>query len=83
MKFDIEVPSLEGVARVEIRTVKEGEAWAAYIGLVAAVQKEDVCLVLGKKGVPYRFQGSSEKEAEQAAKDFIQSTYRVARMVWS
>lgn len=83
MKFDIEVPSLGGVARVEIRTVREGDVWAAYLGLVATAQKEDVCLLLGQKGIPYRFQGSSEKEAEQTAKEFIQRTYHISRMVWS
>lgn len=83
MKFDIEVPSLGGVARVEIRTVQEGDVWAAYLGLVATAQKEDVCLLLGQRGVPHRFQGSSEKEAEQTAREFIQRTYHVSRMVWS
>ncbi len=83
MKFDLEVPSLGGVARVEIRTMREGEVWAAYLGLVVSAQKEDVCLLLGHEGVPHRFSGSSEKEAEQTAREFIQRTYHVSRMIWS
>jgi hypothetical protein len=82
MKFDLEVSSLGGVVRVEIRTVREGDVWAAYLGLVAA-QREDVCLLLGYGGVPHRFSGSSEKEAEQTAREFIQRTYHVSRMIWS
>ncbi len=83
MKYDLEVPSLGGMARVEIRTVREGDVWAAYLGLAATAQKEDVCLLLGHEGVPHRFSGSSEKEAEQIAREFIQRTYQVSRMIWS
>lgn len=83
MKFDIEVPSLEGVARVEILCTREGEAWAAYVAFVANLRKEDTCLLLGQGGIPYRFEAPSRNEAEEAAKAFLKEKYRVCRMVWS
>jgi hypothetical protein len=71
------------MARVEIRTAQEGDVWAAYLGLVVSAQNKDVCLLLGHEGVPHRFSGNSEKEAEQMAREFIQGTYHVSRMIWS
>ena len=81
MKFDIEIPSLNGVARLEILTVREGNRWAAYLSFSDRTLNE-ACLTLGRSGIPHRFSGTSEREAEEAAKKFLQENYRVVRMVW-
>lgn len=64
MKFDVKIPSLNGIARVEIKAVQEGDGWAAYISLVANRTLSETCLVLGHLGIPYRFTGPTEKVAE-------------------
>lgn len=82
MKFDLEIPSLNGIARVEVKTVQEGNFWAAYIGFASERTPNDTCLMLGQTGIPHRFTGSSEKEAQENAKNFLQQNYRVVRMIW-
>jgi len=82
MKFEVELAALKGVARVEIKTVREKEGWAAYLPLVSAGAMEDACLTLGRAGIPHRFTAASEKEAQQAAKEFLEKNYRVVRMIW-
>jgi hypothetical protein len=69
MKFDIQPPNLKGIARVEIKTNPEDNAWAAYLSLAMDRPRRDTCLMLGSSGIPYRFTGASEKEAEEKAKD--------------
>jgi hypothetical protein len=83
MKFDIQLPNLKGIARVEIKTTPEDTAWAAYLSLAMDRLLRDTCLLLGSAGIPYRFTGASEKEAEEKAKDFLRKNYAVVRMVWS
>lgn len=83
MKFDVQLPSLRGIARIEIKTVQEGDTWAAYIGFVADRSLGDTCLMLGQSGVPHRFTGESEEAAEEKAKTFLQQNYEVVRMIWS
>lgn len=82
MKFEVEVPSLKGVARVEIKTVQEKNTWAAYFLFNTGRPLDDTCLLLGQSGIPHRFTGPSEKETEEAAKKFLQEHYRVVRMIW-
>lgn len=83
MKFDVEIPSLNGLARVEIRTVKEEEdRWAAYLCFVTDRPLADTCLLLGERGIPYRFTAPSEGEAEERAKAFLKEKYTIARMIW-
>jgi hypothetical protein len=82
MKFDVKVPSLNGIARLEIRIVQEGDGWAAYISFVSDRSLDETCLMLGHLGIPYRFSGASEKEAEETAKNFLQQNYEVTRMIW-
>ncbi len=82
MKFDVKIPSLNGITRVEIKTVQEGDGWAAYISLVANRTLNETCLVLGHLSIPHRFTGSSEKEAQETAKKFLEQNYEVGRMIW-
>lgn len=82
MKFDLKVPALNGIARVQIKTVQEGDGWAAYIPFVAHRTLNETCLMLGHLGIPYRFTGPTEKEAEETAKKFLQQNYEVVRMIW-
>jgi len=82
MKFDVKIPSLNGTARLEIKTVQEGDGWAAYISFVSDRSLNETCLMLGQQGIPYRFTGPTEKEAEETAKKFLQQNYEVVRMIW-
>lgn len=82
MKFDVEIPSLDGIARLEVRTVQEKDGWAAYVGFVSDRSLDETCLMLAHRGIPYRFTGSNEKEAQEGAKNFLQQNYKVVRMVW-
>ncbi len=82
MKFDVKVPSLNGIARLEIKTVQEGDGWAAYISFVSDRSLDETCLMLGHLGIPYRFSGASEEEAGETAKRFLQQNYEVTRMIW-
>ena len=82
MKFDVEIPELEGVARLEIRNAREQDGWSSYIGFVAGQSAHPTCLMLGRSGVPYRFAGVTENESLERAKEFLQKTYRVVRIVW-
>jgi len=82
MKFEVEVPSLKGVARLEIKTVQDKDGWAAYLLFNTGRRLDDTCLLLGQSGIPHRFTGPSEKEANEAAKKFLQEHYRVVRMIW-
>jgi hypothetical protein len=82
MKFDVEIPDLDGVARLEIRNAREQDGWSCYIGFVAGQSAHPTCLLLGKSGVPYRFTGLTQSEAQERAKEFLQKTYRVVRIVW-
>lgn len=81
MKFDIELPEIVGAVRVEIRVTREDGNWAGYLGLVFE-QAPDTCLLMGKDGLPYRFAANDQKTAEAKARDFLQRSYRVLRMVW-
>jgi hypothetical protein len=82
MKFDVEVPSLSGVARVEIKSVEEGAHWSAYIAFVSDRILSEACLVLGHRGIPRRFTGRDAEEAEENAKSFLEQNYKVLRMAW-
>jgi len=82
MKFDVEIPELEGVARLEIRNTGGQDGWSSYIGFVMGAGAHPTCLMLGKSGIPYRFTGSTESEAQERAKEFLQQSYRVVRIVW-
>jgi hypothetical protein len=82
MKFDVQIPSLNGIARVEIKTVQEEDRWAAYIAFASGRAANETCLLLGQSGIPHRFTGSAEKEAEEAAKKFLEQHYEVVRMIW-
>ncbi|NIO07986.1 MAG: hypothetical protein GTO40_08280 [Deltaproteobacteria bacterium] len=82
MKFEVEVPSLQGIARVEIKTVRENDRWIAYLVFNTGRPMDDTCLLLGQSGIPHRFIGASEKDVEENAKKFLQERYRVARMIW-
>lgn len=82
MKFDVEIPALNGIARIEIRSVRDGEGWSSYLGFVSDRTLPDTCLMLGQSGVPHRFSGQTEQEAAERAKAFLKNNYRVVRMVW-
>lgn len=82
MKFDVKIPSLDGIARLEIKTVQEGDGWAAYLAFVSERTLAETCLMLGHLGIPYRFSGTSEKEAQDTAKKFLEQNYEVVRMIW-
>lgn len=82
MKFDVQVPSLSGIARLEIKTVQEGDGWTAYISFVSDRTLNETCLMLGHLGIPYRFTGPTEKKAEETAKEFLEQNYEVKRMIW-
>jgi len=82
MKFEVELPSLKGIARVEIKTVQEGKDWVAYLPLSSGNRLDDACMLLGQAGIPHRFTAQTEKGAEQAAKDFVKQNYHVVRMIW-
>ena len=82
MKFDVKLPSLGGTARLEIKTVQEGDGWAAYLSFVSDRRLDETCLVLGNHGIPCRFTGGSEKEVEEAARKFLKENYGVVRMIW-
>jgi hypothetical protein len=82
MKFDLQIPSLNGIARLEIKTVQEGDGWAAYISFVSDRTLNETCLMLGHLGIPHRFTGINEKAAEETAKKFLEQNYEVVRMIW-
>jgi hypothetical protein len=82
MKFDVEIPSLNGTARLEIKTVQEGENWAAYLSFSSDRSLDETCFMLGRSGIPHRFTGTSVNEAEEAGKKFLQDNYRVVKMIW-
>ncbi|MCY4442822.1 MAG: hypothetical protein OXE53_21755 [Deltaproteobacteria bacterium] len=82
MKLDIHVPSIDGVVRVEIRSVEDGDSWSAYLVLIGGASLADACLVLARSGLPIRFGGESAEAAETRAKEYAQAHYRVARMIW-
>ena len=82
MKFDVQVPSLKGIGRLEIKTVQEENSWAAYISFVSGRTLDETCLMLGHLGIPYRFTGPNEKEAKETAKKFLERNYEVVRMIW-
>ena len=82
MKFDIQLPSLKGIARIEIKTVQEDSVWVAYLSFAADRTLSDTCLTLGQSGIPHRFTGASEKEVEEKAKTFLEQNYEVVRMIW-
>ncbi len=82
MKFDVQIPSLNGIARLEIKTVQEGDGWAAYISFVSDRTLNETCLMLGHLGIPYRFTGTNEKAAQEVAKKFLEQNYEVIRMIW-
>lgn len=82
MKFDVKIPSLNGVARLEIKTAREKKGWAAYLSLIYDRTLDETCLTLGHSGIPHRFTGHSEEEAEGAAKKFLQENYHVVRTIW-
>jgi hypothetical protein len=82
MKFDVQIPSLNGTARVEIRTAREQNLWAAYIGFAADRSSNETCFLLGRDGIPHRSTGASQKEAESAAKSFLEENYRIVRTIW-
>ncbi|MEE9548822.1 MAG: hypothetical protein V3W08_00305 [Candidatus Binatia bacterium] len=82
MKFDVKLPSLNGVARLEIKTVQEENGWAAYLSVIYDRGLSETCLMLGQSGIPHRFTSQSEKEAEEAAKGFLQEKYNVIRTIW-
>ena len=82
MKFDVKLPSLNGIARIEIKTVQEENGWAAYLAVIYDRGLGETCLMLGQSGIPHRSMGNSEKEAEEAAKGFLQEKYKVVRTVW-
>ncbi len=82
MRFDIHVPSIDGVVRVEIRSVENGGSWSAYPILIGGGVLADACLVLAHSGMPLRFQGETAEAAETAAKEYVQAHYRVQRMIW-
>lgn len=81
MKFDVQLSSLKGIARIEIMTVREGDAWAAYLSFVSDRSLADTCLMLGHLGIPHRFTGATEKEAEEKAKAFLQQNYATPQRV--
>ena len=82
MKLDIHVPSIDGVVRVEIRSVEDGGSWSAYPLLVGGAALADACLVLARSGMPLRFGGETADAAETTAKEYVQAHYRVQRMIW-
>lgn len=82
MKFDVQIPSLNGTAQLEIKTTREKNQWAAYISFASARSADETCFMLGRSGLPYRFTGKVEKEAEDAAKKFLEQNYTVVRMIW-
>ena len=82
MKFDVEIQSLKGTARLEIKTIEEDNGWAAYLSIIYDRNLKDTCLLLGRSGLPHRFTGPSENEAEEAAKEFLQENYHVVRTIW-
>lgn len=83
MKFDVQLPSLKGIARIEIKAVQDGDTWAAYLSFAADRTLDETCLMLGQSGIPHRVTGASEKEAVEKAKAFLQEKYEVVRMIWS
>ncbi|MFQ5849693.1 MAG: hypothetical protein ACE5JU_03780 [Candidatus Binatia bacterium] len=82
MKFDVEIPSLNGIARLEIKTVQEENRWVSYLSLFSERILNETCLMLGHSGIPHRFTGATEKDVEEAAKNFLQQNYHVVRMIW-
>jgi hypothetical protein len=82
MKFDVEIPQLNGVTRLEIRSVREETGWSSYLGFVSDRGFNSTCLLLGESGLPFRFTGSTEQEATEEAKVFLQKKYRVVRIIW-
>ena len=82
MKLDIHVPSIDGVVRVEIRSVEDAGAWSAYLVLLGGAKLDDACLVLAQKGLPLHFSAASAEAAEAQAKEYVQAHYRVSRMIW-
>ncbi|MGH7844674.1 MAG: hypothetical protein ACREQW_05845 [Candidatus Binatia bacterium] len=82
MKFDVEIPTLDAVARLEIRSAKDEHGWSSYLAFVSGRKLDETCLLLGESGVPYRFTGTTQKKAEEKAKDFLEGKYRVVRTIW-
>lgn len=82
MRLDIHVPSIDGVVRVEVRSVEDGGSWSAYLVLIGGGALDDACLVLARSGSPLRFSGETADAAEAQAKEYVQNHYRVARMIW-
>ncbi|MBI3000904.1 MAG: hypothetical protein HYY46_21005 [Deltaproteobacteria bacterium] len=82
MKFEIQLLSLKGIARIEIKTVQQDSVWVAYLSFAADRTLSDTCLMLGQSGIPHRFTGASEKEVEEKAKTFLEQNYEVVRMIW-
>lgn len=82
MKFEVQLPSLKGIARLEVKAVQEGDGWAAYISFVSDRSLSETCLVLGQSRIPHRFAGASEKEVQEKAKAFLEQNYEVVRMIW-
>ncbi len=82
MKLDIHVPSIDGVVRVEIRSVEEDGSWSAYPVLIGGAALDDACLVLARSSRPLRFSGNTAEAAETRAKEYVQAHYRVQRMIW-
>jgi len=82
MKFDVEIPSLKGTVRLEIKTILEESQWAAYLSFTSGRTMDETVLMLGTQGLPHRFAGSTEKEAHEAAKIFLEKNYHIVRTVW-
>lgn len=82
MKFDVKIPSLNGVVRLEIKTAQERKEWAAYLSLIYDRTLDETCLTLGHLGIPHRFTGRSEEESKETAKKFLQENYHVVRIIW-
>ncbi len=82
MKFDVQVPSLNGIARLEIITAQEKKSWAAYISFFSDRPQNETCIMLGHLGVPHRFTGPSEQKAKEKAEKFLHENYTVKRMIW-
>jgi len=60
MKFDVEIPVLGGMTRVEIKTVREDKGCAAHIAFISERALSGACLMLGRFGIPHRFSGNDE-----------------------
>ena len=81
MKWDVELPGLDHVVRLEVKTRKEGERWASYISLAVSAH-EHLCWLIGEGGLPFRFEGLTEEKVQAQAKDCLERTYKVVRKIW-